>query len=257
DTTFASALRQQHAELSQRVRSSSATATPAQLDSLKNELRRRQAIQQSFATLNLSLISVQNDAAVAFLATELDGKAYGGTAFGITTGGLLVTNKHNVRSPLTGRPSTRLGVKYANTDILLHAHVVATAPDVDLALIQVDEAGHYPIVAGVARTLTDLHPGSPVVTIGFPHALDTPMDGSSVQTSLTAGTVSKLLPTLLQVDAYANHGSSGSPVFDANGWVVGIIYGGDPQSQGKLTYAVPSSGLVGMLNGQERGILRP
>src|SRR5437762_7351352 len=55
DTTFASALRQQHAELSQRVRSSSATATPVQLDSLKNELRRRQAIQQSFATLNLSL----------------------------------------------------------------------------------------------------------------------------------------------------------------------------------------------------------
>jgi len=85
------------------------------------------------------------------------------------------------------------------------------------------------------------------VTIGFPHALDTPMAGDTVKTSLTAGTVSKLLPDLLQVDAYASHGSSGSPIFDGHGWVVGIIYGGDPQSQGRLTYAVPADRLVGLV----------
>ena len=175
DTTFASALRQQDAELAQRVRSTSATANSVQLDSLKNELRRRETIKQGIALLDLTRISVQNDAAIAFLATELDGKPYGGTAFGVTTSGLLVTNRHNVRSPITGRAATRLGLKYANTDVLLHAHVVAVAPDstVDLALVQVDERGRYPIVAGVARTLGDLHAGSPVVTIGFPHALDT------------------------------------------------------------------------------------
>ena len=230
-----------------------------QLDSLKNELRRRETIKQGIALLDLTRISVQNDAAIAFLATELDGKPYGGTAFGVTTSGLLVTNRHNVRSPISGRPATRLGLKYANTDVLLHAHVVAVAPDstVDLALVQVDEPGRYPIVAGVARTLGDLHAGSPVVTIGFPHALDTPMEGNLVKTSLTAGTVSKLLPDLLQVDAYASHGSSGSPIFDANGWVVGVVFGGEPLSQGKLTYAVPTSELIGMLKGQGRAILRP
>ena len=95
------------------------------------------------------------------------------------------------------------------------------------------------------------------MTIGFPHALDTPMEGNLVKTSLTAGTVSKLLPDLLQVDAYASHGSSGSPIFDANGWVVGVVFGGEPRSQGKLTYAVPTSALVGMLKGAEEAILRP
>jgi S1-C subfamily serine protease len=191
--------------------------------------------------------------------SELDGKAYGGTAFGVTTGGLLVTNKHNVHSPATGRAASRLGVKYANTDILLHAHVVAVSPDsdVDLALVQVDDPGRYPVVVGIARTLGDVHAGSPVATIGFPHALDVPMEGNTVKTSLTAGTVSKLLPDLLQVDAYASHGSSGSPIFDANGWVIGVVYGGDPQSQGRLTYAVPSSKLEGMLKGEARAVLRP
>jgi S1-C subfamily serine protease len=259
DTTYASAMRRQDAELAQRVRSTTANASHRELDSLRAELRRRQALQQGIAALDLPTISMQNDPAIAFIATELDGKPYGGTAFGITTGGLLVTNKHNVQSPTSGRAPTRLAVKYANTDVLLHAHVVSVSPDssVDLALVQVDEPGRYPAVAGVARDLAEVHPGSPVVAIGFPHALDVPMEGNVVKTSLTAGTVSKLLPDLLQVDAYASHGSSGSPVFDAKGWVIGIVYGGEPQSGGKITYAVPSSRLDALLRGEARKVLRP
>jgi S1-C subfamily serine protease len=83
------------------------------------------------------------------------------------------------------------------------------------------------------------------------------MDGNVVKTSLTAGTVSKLLPNVVQVDAYASHGSSGSPIFDANGWVIGIVYGGDPQSEGRNTYAVPSSRLVSLLAGKAAGVLKP
>ena len=259
DTTFAAALRQQNAELAQRVRASSTHGTPNQLDSLKSELLHRQVMQQGLALMDLSKISIENDSAIAFVVSELDGKPYGATAFGISSSGLLVTNKHNVRSPLTGKAPTRLGVKYANTDVLLHAHVAQLPSDrsVDLALIQVEEPGRYPSVRGVARSLDDLHAGSPVVTIGFPHALDSPMEGNVVKTSLTAGTVSKLLPDLLQVDAYASHGSSGSPIFDARGWVIGVVYGGDPQSGGRLTYAVPSSKLGELLRSSAPGLLRP
>lgn len=259
DTTFASALRRQHADLARRVRAASASATSAEVDSLRSEIQRRQVTQQGLALLDLSSISAQNDPAIAFLVTELDGKPYGGTAFGVTPGGLLVTNRHNVHSPLTGRAPTRLGVKYANTDVLLHAHVVQLDADstVDLALIQVDEPGTYPVVAGVARSLEALRAGSPVIAIGFPHALDLPMDGNTVKTSLTAGTISKLLPDLLQVDAYASHGSSGTPVFDSHGWVIGVIYGGDAQSAGRLTYAVPGSKLASLLESSASSILRP
>src|SRR5689334_1968902 len=259
DTTFASALRRQNADLAARVRSTNANTSQDQVDSLKDELRRRQVIQAGFARLDLPAISVQNDAAVAFLVTELDGKPYGGTAFGITPEGLLVTNKHNVRSPVTGRAATRLGVKYANTDVLLHAHIVKVAPDsdVDLAVVQVDEPGHYPPVAGVARTLTDVRAGSPVVTIGFPHALDVPMEGNVVKTSLTAGTGSKLLPSVVQVEAYARHWAGGSPIFDGKGWVIGVVCGGGPHSEGRVTYAVPASKLAPLLMGRGAGVLKP
>ena len=259
DTTFASALRRQHAELARRVRAASASTSAAEVDSLRSELQRRQVMQQGLALLDLSSISVKNDSAIAFLVTELDGKPYGGTAFGVMPNGLLVTNRHNVRSPVTGRAPSRLGVKYANTDVLLHAHVVQLSPDssVDLALIQVDEPGTYPVVAGVARSLAGVRAGSPVVAIGFPHALDLPMEGNVVKTSLTAGTISKLLPDLIQVDAYASHGSSGTPIFDGHGWVIGVVYGGDAQSAGRLTYAVPGSKLVGMLEPMASAILRP
>lgn len=256
DTTFASALRRQNAELAARVHASKSGATAAQLEALRAELLQQQVMQQGLARLDLPTISQRNDAAIAFLATELDGKPYGGTAFGITADGMLVTNRHNVISPVTGRPATRLAIKYANTDVLLHAHVVRIAPDtdVDVAIVQVEEPGKYPVVAGIARSLGDVRVGSPVATIGFPHALDTPMQGDTVKTSLTAGAVSKLLPGLLQIDAYASHGSSGSPVFDAHGWVIGVIYGGAAESEGRITFAVSVDRLGGMLPG---GILRP
>ena len=256
DTTLMNAVLRQNAEMAARAHALGAGASVREVDSLKNELRRRQAIQSGLATMDLSKISERNDSAIAFLVTELDGKPYGGTAFGVGADGLLVTNKHNVRSE-RGRAATRIGVKYANTDVFLPAHVVTiAADDADLALLQVDRAGNYPTVAGVARSIDSVRVGSPVMTIGFPHALDTPMDGALVKTSLTAGTVSKVLPTVVQVDAYASHGSSGSPIFNADGWVIGVIYGGEKESDGRLVFAVPSPRLVPLLPARAAGVVR-
>ena len=257
DTTLLNSWRAQNAEIADRVRAASDGTPPAELSALRAELQRRQLIQQGLAGMDLARISEQNDGAIAFLATELDGKPYGGTAFGITPGGLLVTNKHNVRTE-SGRPPTRVAVKYANTDVFLHGRVVALArePNVDLALVQVEEKGTYPVVAGVARTSASVRVGSPVATIGFPLGLDAPMNGSSVKTSLTAGTVSKLLPDLVQIDAFAGAGSSGSPVFDGDGRVIAVVWGGPPGGRGRLVYAVASEKLVALLPAEAQGILR-
>jgi S1-C subfamily serine protease len=103
----------------------------------------------------------------------------------------------------------------------------------------------------VSRTARDTRVGSPVATIGYPHAIDTPMEGTGLdvraRTTTTAGTVSKRLSDVLQIDSYAGKGSSGSPVFDVRGNVVGVIYGGEAESRGRIVYAVPAERLAAFL----------
>jgi pSer/pThr/pTyr-binding forkhead associated (FHA) protein/S1-C subfamily serine protease len=256
DTAFANAMRRRVDSLRQRVDAQHA-GTGGDVTELRRDLLQAQAAQQELARMDLRAISRANDSGVAFLVTEIAGTPYGSTAFGISPNGLLVTNRHNLKDQ-QGRVATRIAVKFANTSRFLHAKVVRMSDkdSIDLAILEIEEPGTYPIVSGIASSTAVLDPGSPVVTIGFPHSLDLPMEGETVKTSLYGGTVSKHLSYLLQVDAYAGHGSSGSPVFDARGLVVGVIWGGPAGSAGRITYAVPSEVLVDLLPAEARSIVR-
>ena len=184
-----------------------------------------------------------NDAAVAMLASDFDGKFLAGTAFGITPSGLMVTNRHVVRSE-AGVAAQRMMVIFANTKKWLRVKVVRVSETDDLALIQVEDAGTYPVVAGVSKAGTAANVGAPVASIGYPGATDTPMEGSGMnitaRTTIVPGTVSKRLDDVIQIDSYAGHGSSGSPLFDSAGNVVGVIWGGAKESNGRIVYAVPA-----------------
>ena len=61
----------------------------------------------------------------------------------------------------------------------------------------------------------------------------------TARSTLVAGTLSKSLSDVLQIDAYAGQGSSGSPVFNSAGSVIGVVYGGARESAGRIVYAVP------------------
>jgi S1-C subfamily serine protease len=210
----------------------------------------RGASAESVAVLSARVEQDLNDPAVALVASDLDGTFVAGTAFSISPSGELVTNRHVVRTP-SGGPPRRIRVLFANTTEWLPARLVRTSEDDDLALLQVEGTGTYPVVAGVSRTGSETRVGSPVATIGYPHAVDTPMEGAGLnvraRTTSSAGTVSKRLADVLQIDSYAGKGSSGSPVFDARGYVVGVIYGGEKESQGRIVYAVPAERLAAFL----------
>ena len=87
-----------------------------------------------------------------------------------------------------------------------------------------------------------------MIASGFPLGVDIGIEGTGfkgkARASLNPGTVSKLMERLTQIDAYAAQGSSGSPVFDARGIVVGVVYGGPTDAQGKIVYAVPPARLL-------------
>ena len=254
DTAAVRTLRMQFDSLRAKAELAATNGSEQQIADMKAEIERYRVRQMGMARLDMPTIYAQNEGGVAFLVTKLDGELLGGTAFGITKSGLLVTNRHNVKSTATGAMTTELQVKFANTSQYLRARVVKVVDDPDLALIQVVSPGEYPTVRGISQK-GDIAVGAPVATIGFPLSLSLPMQDSKASTTLSPGTASKRIPSLLQIDAYGAHGMSGSPVFDVRGLVVGVVYGG-PKDAPNIIYAVPSDQLVAFLGDAGKDIVR-
>ena len=229
------------------VRGNSTPDSVAQLaERVAQETRLRRAITQ----MDFPRVHDLNDPAVALIASDLDGTFVAATAFSISSDGLLVTNRHVVRPP-SGNAPRRIRVLFANTTEWRPARLLRASDTDDLALLRMEEGAPFPAVAGVSRAGREARVGSPVATIGYPHAVDTPMEGAGLdvraRTTTAAGTVSKRLSDVLQIDSYAGKGSSGSPVFDVRGHVVGVIYGGESESRGRIVYAVPAERLAAFL----------
>lgn len=241
-----------------KVRVSS--ATPEQAEALRAEIERHNAAQRQLASVDFRDINARNAPATAILVAELGGKPFAGTAFAITPAGLLVTNRHLVE--MNGAKATRLAVKFRDRRDWLAAHTVkvATGADDDLALIQLDDPAQVPVIAGIAANGGDMREGAPVVTIGYPLGMDTRMEGTgddfAAKSTLFPGTVSKRVSSLIQVAAWAGHGSSGSPVLGANGLVMGVVWGGPKDSNGQLVYAVPGDRLAAFVKAEAPGIVR-
>lgn len=240
------------------VRDMAAGRGTGNVELLSQQMARSQALTQ----LDVPKIREANNAAIAMIVSDLDGKYIAGTAFGVGSGGLLVTNRHVVRTA-AGAPAGKIAVIYANTtNKWLPAHIVRVGEgdDDDLALIQLDVPGTYPTVTGVSRDGAFARVGAPLFSLGYPLANDTPMEGKGLEitarTTATGAMVSKRLDNVLQLDSYSGHGASGSPLFDASGSVVGVIYGGVAESGGRIVLAVPAQRLAAFLGRDVAGILR-
>jgi S1-C subfamily serine protease len=218
---------------------------------VQKALVRQESLARAFDQMNLPAVREANNKAVALIHSDLGAVRIEATGFGVTPGGGVITNRHVVIDSL-GNHTKRVVVKFADTDTWHVARIVRSFPagGADLALLQIEDAGVYPVVKGVAATVS-VPVGGTIASLGFPLGSDTPMDGPMARTTLTPGTVSKSIPDVLQIDSYATHGSSGSPVFDARGEVVGVIYAGPREAQGRIVYAVPSPHIVALINGRD------
>ncbi len=223
----------------------------AHVEELKRQLedsRRRGQLVMDAAKVDFSVINEKSGKAVALLIVEMpDGSRSAATGFCVNEKGVLVTNRHAVRDAAMNSP-TRIAVLFNETVGWQPAHLVRTGDgDDDLAVLQMDRPGPYPVVAGIANAGDSTKVGQPVALIGFPLGTDAAQDGTGTKirasASLGVGTVSKTLERLTQIDAFATHGSSGSPVFDARGFVVGVVYGGPTEAAGRIVYAVPAARL--------------
>lgn len=217
-------------------------ATTARLRAQLDAAERRQRV---LGGVDYRAISHKNQDAVAIVLVEYtDGERFSGTAFAVDSQGTMVTNKHILTGEDGTKTPRRLGVIFSGSTQFWQAEVVGVSAETDVGVFRVTIKGGTPRVAGLARTRDGLERGDPVAILGYPLGFDLPMESQGGQPiaepTLTVGTVSKALTAIVQVDAYGAPGSSGSPVFDRDGKVIAVLYGGERESNGKIIFAVPA-----------------
>jgi hypothetical protein len=155
-----------------------------------------------------------------------------GTGFVVRSDGWIATNLHVI----VGGPHVKVTLRdERELDVV---EVLAASPEYDLALVRVAARGLQTVPLGDSDTM---RPGDPVVAIGNPLGLvDTVSDGLvSARRTINGFEV-------LQVSAPIAPGSSGGPLFNARGEVIGIatavLQGGQ-----NLNFGVPVRYLAPMM----------
>ncbi|WP_110947022.1 trypsin-like peptidase domain-containing protein [Pseudomonas bohemica] len=210
-----------------------------------------------------------------------EGSAYGLSAFGRKIG--LAVDESHPDHPATGSDSSRsggspsgatgTGFAVSETSIITCAHVIEGMSQIeinsfngryraepvmvdvrnDIALLRVQGAQLTP-VRFAPTTRCSL--GDPVTAVGFP------MSGfAGGGAHVTQGGVSALFglrndASLMQFTAAIQPGSSGSPLFDSLGSVVGMVTSTVPDAQ-NMNFAVKSNLLVAFLDACHIPISRP
>jgi S1-C subfamily serine protease len=221
---------------------SSVARLRAQLDDAE---RRQRALVGAVGGVDYRGISHKNQDAVAIVLVEFsETERFSGTAFAVDSNGTMVTNKHVLVGEDGTRAPRRIGVIFSGSTQMFQGELVGVSPEADVGVLRVRIKGGTPRVAGVARSRQGIERGDPVAIIGYPLGFDLPMEAQGqrpiAEPTLTVGTVSKALTAVLQVDGYGAPGSSGSPIFDRDGKVIAVLYGGQQESQGKIIFAVPA-----------------
>jgi serine protease Do len=156
-----------------------------------------------------------------------------GTGFVVRADGWIATNLHVV----VGGPRVKVTLRDGRE--LEVVEVLAASPDRDLALLRVEAHGLPVLTLGDSDTI---RPGDPVVAIGNPMGLEATVSNGlvSARRKVDGGV------EVLQVSAPISPGSSGGPLFNDRGEVIGIatalLEGGQ-----NLAFGVPVRYLLPMI----------
>ena len=162
-----------------------------------------------------------------------------GSGFFINGQGHLVTNHHVIQSMATAKVKTDDGKTYPMTTVL------AVDQNADLALCQVDIPGGSPNFLTVCREVPEV--GERVVVIGSPQLLEnTVSEGivSAIRTDTHKGQA-------IQMTAPISPGSSGGPVLNLKGEVVGVSTFFRKGGQ-NLNFAIPGHRILALQAGPGR-----
>jgi S1-C subfamily serine protease len=165
-----------------------------------------------------------------------------GSGFLVTTGGHVLTNRHVVDG------AGKIVIRVPGTKDTISAEVVAQDAERDLALLKValPKAGW---LQPLALRVGDLRRGASVALFGYPLG-----DALGANLKFTAGTISALPEEsnneMYLLDATVNPGSSGGPLCDQRGNVVGLVTAktGGSTLQDSYGLAIPAAAIAQFLD---------
>lgn len=156
-----------------------------------------------------------------------------GSGFLVDASGLVVTNSHVV----FGQQVLAVTLDDGTT---LPARIVGADPVYDIAVIRIPppKQGSLPVVELGDSSALDV--GDEVFAVGDPLGLEQTLTRGIVSAldRLLPGASWSLREPLIQTDAAINHGSSGGPIVDDRGKVVGMATAILPEAQG-IGFAIP------------------
>ncbi|MGD0485462.1 MAG: trypsin-like peptidase domain-containing protein [Gemmatimonadales bacterium] len=223
-----------------------ASHDPSRLASLQAQYSTVQRRQHDIATaqgVDYRAIVTANSPAIAMVYVQFpDSSMWTGTGFCVKSNGTMLTNRHVVVNEQGQRP-IRIAIQFSGSRDILPGRLVRVAPDADIAVLRLESQGPFPVVAGIAAD-GQTQAGDPIALVGFPLGTDLPQGGTAeqpiVRASLMTGTISRVLgDSLLQLDAFSGTGASGSPILDRAGRVIGIEFGGQRESGGRIVFGLP------------------
>jgi S1-C subfamily serine protease len=204
----------------------SAQLSPSETDLLNLVAAEEQLLIRLYEQVSISVVNIA-------VMTRMGGGTGSGFVFDLE--GHIVTNNHVVED------ADQILVRFAD-DTTVEAELVGTDPDSDLAVIRVEVPADllWPVQLGDSSVL---RVGQRAIAVGNPYGFEQTM---------TTGIISALgrvvqrdsgfsLPQLIQTDAAINPGSSGGPLLDSRGQVIGVntlIYSTSGSNAG-IGFAVP------------------
>lgn len=250
-----------------RLRSELAQANTSQvprdlLDSLRRAVQAAEDRASGIETqmravrgVNLAAVAQANQAAVGLVSVFVGGEVFDGSGFVIARSGYFVTNRHVVMPG--NRAPDSVFVTMADQRYMSRSSVVGVpgADGPDVALLRIANYGG-PHIPNVDWSGTKARQGEPAALIGFPAGVAAAYDRrtETVRTSMSAGIFSKVTSDLVQFDGFTVGGSSGSPIFNANGEVVAVHRAGLREATG-LSFAVPVKEVLSLLPADVKGEL--
>jgi V8-like Glu-specific endopeptidase len=179
-------------------------------------------------------------AIVQIFGVSRQGTLRTGTGFFVTATGVVVTNFHVIALPIEGiSDSQHVYAKTASGDLIRLKHVIYWSFNPDLAVLAFD-TNETPFL-DVAHS-SAAQEGQRVLVIGNPEGLYGTVSDGIISAFRDDGAI-------IQITAPISPGSSGSPVLNENGKVIGVATSIWKEGQ-NLNFAVSSDALMALENRQ-------